>query len=118
MRLLQGRILDDRDAREVDVAVLDQQPLHEALYVYTNGRSAKRFPRARLEILLSRPSTQPPKELRGGKPGAAGQGPAAYLPTIFDLVGSLKNDSRPNQVNVMAAWPSAKPSRLVVPARC
>ena len=39
---------------------------------------------------------------------AAGHGPAAYLPTILDLVGSLKNDSRPNQVKVIAASPCAK----------
>ena len=58
-------------------------------------------------ICAGSPSTQPPNELRGGKPGAAGQGPAAYFPTIFDLVGSSKNDTRPNQVKVMAASPSA-----------
>src|ERR1700738_2643166 len=60
------------------------------------------------EICAGRPSTQPPNELRAARPGADGHPPAAYLPTIFDFVGSLKNDSRPNQVNVMAASPSAK----------
>src|SRR5438876_4885772 len=59
------------------------------------------------EMFAGSPSTQPPNELRAGSPDAAGQGPTAYLPTIFDLVGSSKKDTRPNQVNVIAASPCA-----------